>query len=151
MICVALYLCDASFVSPIAWLANRCTLVCAAFGFAAIFVHLERRQPEPSTPSWLLRAGLGLECALLVGSMAAGEYGLGVVALLFALEAFGSSDPWPARARALLPAFAVAFVYLCIHSLGDYGTFGADVYADPLHSPRGWLKWLGLRLPMLAA
>ena len=31
-IAVALFACEAGFVSPIGWLANRCVLVCAAFG-----------------------------------------------------------------------------------------------------------------------
>ncbi len=50
----------------------------------------------------------------------------------------------------LVPTAVAAATYLGLHSLLDYGTFGADVYADPLHAPLGWLKWVKFRLPKLA-
>jgi hypothetical protein len=153
---VALFVCEAGFVSPLGWLANRCVLVCAAFGFAAIFVHLEWRRPDPSTPGWLRRGGPLIELGLLAASLAGGEYGLGVIAYLLAWEllvggrhATSLSDPWPMRALALIPAATATAIYLALHSLLDYGTFGADVYADPLSHPSGWLKWAKFRIPAL--
>jgi hypothetical protein len=155
---VALLVCDASFVSPLGWLANRCVIVSAAFGFAAIYVHLEWRRPEPSTPASLRRAGPAIELALLAASLAAGEYGLGIVAYLLAWEllvggrdATHPADGWAVRARALWPAMLAALSYLALHRLLGYGTFGADVYVDPLHAPRGWLRWANYRLPKLGA
>ncbi len=157
-IAVALFVCDSCFVSPLGWLANRCSIVCAVFGFAAIFIHLEWRRPDPATPSWLRRRGPWVELALLAACFGAGEYGFGIVAYLFAWElvdggrsASHSVDAWATRARALLPAVGVVMLYMAFHTLLDYGTFGADVYADPLHSPLGWLKWLKLRIPILAS
>lgn len=146
---VVLFACDSAFVSPIAWLANRCVLVCAASGFAAIFVHLEWRRPDPSTPAWLRRGGPLLELALLAGSLGGGEYGLGVIAYLFAWELFETGDAWTLRARALIPAAIAIGTYLLLHSVLDYGTFGADVYADPLSHPLGWWKWAKFRIPAL--
>ncbi|MFO7563626.1 MAG: hypothetical protein R6X02_13345 [Enhygromyxa sp.] len=153
---LALFVCEAGFVSPLGWLANRCVLICAAFGFAAIFVHLEWRRPDPSTPSWLRRGGPLIELGLLAASLAGGEYGLGVIAYLFAWEllvggrdATSLADPWLTRALALIPAATVTATYLALHSLLDYGTFGADVYADPLSHPSGWLKWAKFRIPAL--
>lgn len=150
-IAVALFVCDSCFVSPLGWVANRCSIVCAVFGFAAIFVHLEWRRPDPATPTWLRRRGPWLELVLLGLAFGAGEYGFGLVAYLFAWELLaGGRDAWTLRVRALIPAASVVLLYMAFHTLLDYGTFGADVYADPLHSPLGWLKWLKLRIPILA-
>lgn len=151
VIAVALFVCDSCFVSPLGWVANRCSIVCAVFGFLAIFVHLEWRRPDPATPTWLRGRGPWLELVLLAASFGAGEYGFGIVAYLFAWELLGvDRDAWLVRARALIPAASVVVLYMAFHTLLDYGTFGADVYADPLHSPLGWLKWLKLRIPILA-
>jgi hypothetical protein len=149
-IAVALFVCDSCFVSPLGWVANRCSIVCAVFGFLAIFVHLEWRRPEAGTPTWLRRRGPWIELMLLAACFGAGEYGFGVVCYLFAWELLAGGDAWAARARALIPASSVVVLYMAFHTLLDYGTFGADVYADPLHSPAGWFKWLKLRIPILA-
>ncbi|MFV8750524.1 hypothetical protein ACNOYE_08220 [Nannocystaceae bacterium ST9] len=156
-IAVALFVCDSCFVSPLGWIANRCSIVCALFGFLALYVHLEWRRPELATPAVLRRHGRWIELALLAACFGAGEYGFGVVAYLFAWEllaggrdAITSADGWASRARALIPATSVVVIYMAFHTLLDYGTFGADVYADPLHSPLGWFKWLKLRIPILA-
>ena len=156
VLAVVLFACDASFVAPLAWLANRCVLVSASLGFAAIFVHLEWRRPESATPLGLRRAGPVIELILLAASLAAGEYGLGVIAYLFAWELFVGgrdastpADRWAARAKALIPAVIAVTTYLAIHKLLDYGTSAADVYADPIHSPEVWLKWAKLRIPKL--
>lgn len=156
-IAVVLLVCDAAFVSPLGWLANRCVLVAAVFGFAALWVHLEWRRPEPGTPGWLRRWGPGIEGVLMCLSLGGGEYALGVFALVFAWELLdGSREAGGARARIVLglrvlaPSMVPVIAYLAIHKLLDYGTFGADVYADPINHPIGWLRWAKLRLPMLA-
>ena len=41
--------------------------------------------------------------------------------------------------------------YLIVHKLGGYGTFGAEVYADPFHTPMGYLRWASKRVPKLIA
>ncbi len=159
ILAVLLFACEAAFVSPLGWLANRCVLICATFGFAAIRVHLSWRAPDPSTPQWVKERGPMLEAGLIALCMCAGEYGLAIVAYVVAWEwlvggpAKTSADS-PARssrtrARALLPALVPMFLYLAVHKLLGYGTFGADVYADPVHSPLGWLRWATTRMPKL--
>jgi hypothetical protein len=157
VLAVAMLVCEAGFVSPLGWLANRCVLVAAAFGFAAIFVHIEWRRPDPETPNWLRRRGPIIEAALVLLSLGGGEYALGVFALLFGWELMvGSHEAsgWRARSRvamrALLPSLIPVVVYLAVHKLSAYGTFGADVYADPINHPLGWLRWAKLRIPTLA-
>ncbi|KIG16078.1 hypothetical protein DB30_04950 [Enhygromyxa salina] len=161
---VVLYACEAAFDSPLGWLANRCVLICAVFGFAAIWAHIEWRQPDPDTPTWLRRHGPVVELVLMTLCLAAGEYGLGVVVYVFAWELFaGPRDGVSERpsgptklqrlrssARALVPATIPVLGYLACHQLLGYGTIGADVYADPINSPRAWFEWAQLRLPKLA-
>lgn len=156
MLAVALLICEAAFVSPLGWLANRCVLVSAAFGFAVIFVHLEWRRPDPDTPSWLRRHGPWIELLSFALCLAGGEYGLGIAAYVLAWELFvggrsagAPADAWSVRARALLPVLTVLGAYMALHVGLGYGTFGADVYADPIHAPLGWFKWAKLRIPKL--
>ncbi|PRP93028.1 hypothetical protein ENSA5_45890 [Enhygromyxa salina] len=149
IITVLLYTCDAGLVSPLAWLANRCVLVCATFGFLAIWAHVEWRKPDPYSPAWLQRRGGVLVGVLMAASISAGEYGLGVLAYLVAWELFAGEGPARARARALVPALIPVALYLIAHKLLGYGTFGAEVYADPFHTPGGYLGWAVKRVPKL--
>ena len=153
---VALLVCEAGFVSPLGWLANRCVLVSAAFGFAAVYLHLEWRRPDPDTPAWLRRRGPWLELLALALSLAGGEYGLGAAAYILAWElvvgargAQARAEGWRIRARALLPTVGPLVAYLALHFGLGYGTVGAEVYADPVHAPLEWLEWARLRIPKL--
>ena len=157
LVVVGLYACEAAFVSPLGWLANRCVLICAAFGFAAIWVHIERRDPDPDTPQWLRTHGASIELVLVLLAAAGGEYGLGIIGyiaaweLLAARDERGQSESWSTRAKALLPALIATLIYAIAHKGLGYGTFGAEVYADPVNMPLGWWKWAKLRIPKLAA
>lgn len=151
---VALFACDAGVVLPLAWLANRCVLVCAAFGFLAFWVHLERRASDFRTPpgGWLRGPGLrgpAIEAALMALCLGAGEYGLAIVAYVLAWELLVA--PRSGRARALLPTLIPLALYLLAHELLGYGTFGAETYADPLHAPAAYLEAASERVPRLAS
>jgi len=143
------YACEAGTVSPLAWLANRCVLICMSFGMLALWVQLEWRRPRARTPALLRRYGGPIVAGLMSLSIAAGEYGLCVLAYLVAWELVANDAPLGDRARALIWAAAPVAAYLLIHKLLGYGTFGAEVYADPFHTPRGYLRWASKRLPKL--
>lgn len=149
IVAVLLYACDAGMVSPLAWLANRCVLICATFGFLAIWAHVEWRDPDPCAPAWIQRRGGVLVGVLMAASISAGEYGLGIVAYLGAWELCVGQGPAKQRLRALIPALVPVLLYLCVHKLLGYGTFGAEVYADPFHTPSGYAKWATTRIPQL--
>ncbi|PRP94589.1 hypothetical protein [Enhygromyxa salina] len=151
IVAVMLYACDAGMVSPLSWLANRCVLVCATFGFLTVWAHAQWRDPDPYTPSWMQRRGGVLVGVLMAACISAGEYGLSILAYLGAWELFVGEGPARQRARALIPALIPVFVYLLAHKLLGYGTFGAEVYADPFHSPTGYAKWATTRIPQLIA
>jgi hypothetical protein len=151
LLAVALFVCEAGLVSPLSWLANRCVLICASFGFMGLWAHIEWRAPREHTPAWLRRHGGLVVAAAMTGAIAAGEYGLAVFAYLVAWELFAGEGSATRRLRALLPALAPVLVYLAAHKLLGYGTFGAEVYADPVHAPRGYLEWAAKRVPKLIA
>jgi hypothetical protein len=151
VVAVALFVCEAGVISPLTWLANRCVLLCATFGFLAIWAHLEWRAPRTSTPAWRRRHGGWLVGGLMTACIASGEYGLGILAYLAAWELLLGPGSARARLRALLPALAPVIVYLFIHKLRGYGTSGAEVYADPFHTPLGYLDWASKRVPQLSS
>ncbi len=151
ILAVIFFVCEASVISPLTWLANRCVLLCATFGFLAIWAHLEWRTPEPSTPQWRRRHGGVLVGVLMTLCIASGEYGLAVLAYLGVWEWLLGPGTARERARALLPSLIPILIYLVIHKLRGYGTSGAEVYADPFHTPLGYLDWASKRVPQLAS
>lgn len=151
VLAVALFVCEAGVISPLTWLANRCVLLCATFGFLAIWAQLEWRTPQASTPAWRQRHGGLLVGGLMTACIASGEYGLGILAYLGAWELLLGPGSARTRLRALLPALVPVIVYLFIHKLRGYGTSGAEVYADPFHTPLGYLDWASKRVPQLTS
>jgi hypothetical protein len=151
VLAVALFVCEAGVISPLTWLANRCVLLCATFGFFAMWAHLEWRAPRASTPAWRRRYGAWLVGGLMTACIASGEYGLGILAYLGAWELLLGPGSARERLRALLPALVPVIVYLIIHKLRGYGTSGAEVYADPFHTPLGYLDWASKRVPQLSS
>ncbi|NVB42492.1 hypothetical protein G6O69_32010 [Pseudenhygromyxa sp. WMMC2535] len=147
LLAVLLYACEAGFVSPLGWLANRCVLVCATFGFAAFRVHLRWRRGEGGPK--MARFGPWLEGLLVALTMTGGEYGLAILPYILMWEVVMGEGDWRTRGRGLLPALIPTLAYLAVHKALGYGTFGADVYADPVHSPAGWFKWAVMRMPKL--
>jgi hypothetical protein len=151
VLAVVLFVCEAGVISPLTWLANRCVLLCATFGFLAIWAHLEWRTPRASTPAWRQRHGGVLVGILMTACIASGEYGLGILAYLGAWELLLGPGSARTRLRALVPALAPVIIYLFIHKLRGYGTSGAEVYADPFHTPLGYLDWASKRVPQLSS
>jgi hypothetical protein len=151
ILAVVLFACDAGLVIPLAWLANRCVLVSASFGLLGVWAHLRWR----ADASGLLgvrarRSMIALECVCMSAAMAAGEYGLLAVSYVLAWELVGvESGPISTHARALLPAFVPALIYLLLHQALDYGTFG-EAYADMFGAPSSWLPRASERAVKLA-
>lgn len=151
MLAVIFFVCEAGVISPLTWLANRCVLLCATFGFLAIWAHLEWRTPEPCTPAWRRRHGGLLVGASMTACIASGEYGLAVLAYLCVWEWLLGPGRARERLRALLPSLIPIVIYLIVHKLRGYGTSGAEVYADPFHTPLGYLDWASKRVPQLTS
>lgn len=144
---LVLFACDASVIWPLSWLANRCVLVSALFGFAALAVHLDWRGHAPHRwGPW----GPWIE-GLLVGlSFAAGEYAIAIVGFVGGIELF-SAGTKRERAKAMLPALIPFALYLLAHQVLAYGTFGTAAYVDPFEAPLDWAQAAGSRVPALAS
>jgi hypothetical protein len=119
---------------PLAWLANRETLLAITFGVSGLLV---LRRP--------LVAGACFVLAVLGG----GEYALafGGYVLAYALIA----RRVPVRERiAVVFAFALpALVYLAVRMKLGYGTVGSGFYTDPMREPLAFLDKTPWRLVAL--
>lgn len=120
---------DETFGWTVAWLANRCAMVAATFAFAALAVHLRRRDDPRPHLRWL-------EGGLWLLAFAAGEYALCGLAYALAFALVGRRDAWRERLAGLLPAGLAFVVFTLIYVAIDAGVSGASSYVDPLQHPR---------------
>jgi hypothetical protein len=132
---------------PLAWLANRSTLVAASFGVLGLCAHLHFRTTAAGTAR---RRYAALSALCFALSLAGGEYAFGTLAYLLAFEALGARDAWSSRLRALLPATLLAGLYLALRTTLGYGVGGSGLYVDP-SDPLGYLERVAIHVPVLAA
>ncbi|HKP64664.1 MAG TPA: hypothetical protein VJV78_48340 [Polyangiales bacterium] len=127
---------------PVAWPANRSTLVAGTFGFCALALHMSwRTQPT----RW--RRALGLLCCVL--ALAAGEYAFTAFAYLFAFEVLRRGATRASVWRGLWPVAAAGGIYLVIRQVLGYGIEGSGYYISPSGTPWVFLGALAWRLPVL--
>ncbi|MFO0605803.1 MAG: hypothetical protein U0324_21650 [Polyangiales bacterium] len=131
LLALALLALDESATVPIAWIANRASLLAGAFGLAAAGVLARTR--GRSDPRALALVALPASLAV-----AAGEYGLAVVGAAVAHELV--ADP---RARRegrgrLAAALAPCVLYVVAWKLLGHGARGTTAYVDPLSQPAAW-------------
>jgi hypothetical protein len=131
---LALALCalDESATVPIAWIANRASLLATACGLLAAGV-LARTRGR--------RDGRAIAAVALPSVLAvlAGEYGLAVLAGAVAHElAVDPAARGSGRSR-LVAAIAPGAVYVAAWKLLGYGARGSTAYVDPLSQPASWL------------
>ena len=124
------------------WLAGRHLLVAAVATLAGL--------------CWLTPRGdrvaprRGLAAAAFIVALAAGEAGLGGLALWAAYEALGQgNEPIQIRIRNALAPVVVGIAYLTVYRLAGGGILGGGVYVDPLTNPMGFARALVMRLPLL--
>jgi hypothetical protein len=127
---------------PASWLANRNTLIAAAFGIAAILVHDRWRRD-----GW--RPGAILGPLLLLISLLSAEAGVAVLAYIFAHAVF--LDPGVRRRRilAVAPYVAIVLLWRVTYTSLGYGTYGSGFYIDPGADPLGFAFAVVERAPLL--
>jgi hypothetical protein len=131
---------------PVAWVANRNTLVAAFFGLAALAAHVRAYDPQQK-PSWLARIGAPL---LLGLALYAGESALAAVVFLVTYEAVLSGRSRSESLRVLAPYGLALVAWAIPYKLGHYGaSFG--VYVDPFRDPGTFLGAAFVRWPLLMA
>jgi hypothetical protein len=128
---------------PLAWLANRATLIALALGTLAL----------PCYAGW--RSERRLRDALLGGGLFAlaflggGEYALAFGGYIVSIEAVRRGDPFARRVSGLLPFAVPAVAYLAVRRAGGYGSRGSGFYTDPLHDLSAFLADAPMRAASL--
>ncbi|MDH5673335.1 MAG: hypothetical protein OEZ06_14370 [Myxococcales bacterium] len=126
---------------PLAWVANRSTLVATALATAALWAHVRRRQT--GAPS-----GGALASVLLALALTAGEYALCALPYFFAFELCRRDESRTTRLRALAPMLLLTSTYAIVRSALGYGTHASGLYMSPLGQP---LDFLQSALPRMGA
>jgi len=139
---LVLFTLDEAHGVPLGWLANRSTLVAAAFGVLALLAHVHAH--ERKRRSWL-----ALSCLLWALALASGEYAFGLLVYLLAYEVLVVRDPLRTRLARLLPAGTLAAVYVGLRAQLGHGVAGSGMYIGP-GEPLRYLVEAGARIAALA-
>lgn len=124
-----LFAMDDAHHGPIAWIANRNSLIACAFGFGSLLCHDHWRRHGS-------RAAALLAAVLFALSLLSAEFGLGVLAYLFAYAYF--LDPAPTfrrRMTSLLPYAAAFILWQSLYRALGFGTGNSGLYIDAMASP----------------
>ena len=117
---------------PLAWVANRETLVCLVFG--ALALGAQARWRDDRRPRDALFATAFFVLALLGG----GEYGLCFGGYVVAMD-LGRRESIGRRLSGWLPFVVPALAYLAVRGMLGYGTAASGFYSDPLREPGAFL------------
>ncbi|NMO13475.1 hypothetical protein HPC49_09550 [Pyxidicoccus fallax] len=137
-----LFAIDDSHAVPLGWWCNRNAMVSTLPALVGLWLHMEWREHGRK---WAAPLSL---VALAVG-LTGGETALGVFAYVLAYEVLGAKGPWRQRLLGVAPAAVLALVYLAIYKKLGYGSFGSDLYVDPVAQPLAWLKVAAVRIPAM--
>jgi hypothetical protein len=117
---------------PLAWLANRETLISLAFGALALTANARWREDRRSRDG--LIAALFFAFALLGG----GEYALCFGGYVLGVDVV-RRESLLRRITGWLPFLVPAIVYLAVRGSLGYGTAGSGYYSDPIRDPADFL------------
>jgi len=142
MLALALFALDDVRAAPVGWIANRNALIAVALGLATLIGHDAWRRRRWS-------AGLPLALLAFSAGLMAGELAVVALGYLFAFALFLDRGRPATRVASLLPYGAVTAIYLVVHRMLGYGTYGSDVYVDPSSHPLGFARAVLERVPIL--
>jgi hypothetical protein len=130
---------DDSHWMPVAWLANRNSLLSTTLGMLGLLLHLKWRED-----GW--RPGAVLSPLACAAALCGGEAALGAIGFIVMYELLNvKGEPWPRRVAALGPLAFVGVLYVVAYRVGDYGTTSSTIYLDPLREPALFLAALPQR------
>jgi hypothetical protein len=143
-----LFLLDESHIFPVAWIANRHSLIAGTFGLLGLAAHLRWCQA-----GW--RPGWVLSMVMFALAFMSGEMALGIMAyvLAHALLWDGRKPPdesadqpngvpsptWQWRLVHALPVVAVTATWACVYKQNGFGGRGMGSYIDPTSDPGTYL------------
>ncbi|MEW5740388.1 MAG: hypothetical protein AB1938_15775 [Myxococcota bacterium] len=134
-----LFAVDRSHVMPLAWLANRNSLVATGLVAWGLVGHLAWRQDGK-------RWGLVLSVLSWSAALCAAEAALGALAYVPAYELLGHDDTRRARLKALIPVTLVGLSFIVVYRLTGSGAWGGATYIDPVQEPLVYLSNAPARL-----
>ena len=118
---------------PLAWVANRETLVSLVFGALALVAQSrwrDARRPRDGAVAALLFA---------VSLLGGGEYALCFGGYVLAMDVV-LRESVPRRIVGWAPFLVPALAYLAVRGVLGYGTAGSGFYSDPLSDPGAFLS-----------
>lgn len=131
---------------PIAWVANRNSLVAGVFALAALGAHDAAAKDRRA----ITRASLG--SALLLGlALGAGESALAISGYFVAYLLFLDGRALRARLASLAPHAIVFVVWASVYRAGGYGAHGSGMYVEPSRDPLAFGAAVARHLPLLVA
>jgi len=132
LLALALLCLDEAPTVPVAWIANRASLLATAFGLLGGGVLARTRGRRDAR-------AVAAVASLFALSVLAGEYGLAVTGAAVAFELVADPAAWRTGRARLAAAVAPGVLYLLAWKLLGYGARGSSVYVDPLSQPGAWL------------
>lgn len=129
---------------PVAWLANRNSMVALFFGVSTLLVHDRWRSDR-----WAPGAFLGP--VFLVMGFLAGEAALATCAYLFSYMFFIDKDTVFKRLLSMVPYGVIFVLWALIYKIEGFGSHGSGMYINPMSDPGIFINALLDRLPILLA
>lgn len=142
ILALALFALDDVRAIPVAWIANRNALIAVCFGLTTLVGHEAWRRR-----GWT--AGLPLAMAAYTAGLLSGELAVVTLGYLLAFALFQDRGRPAARVVSLLPYGVVTGIWLIVHRVLGFGTYGSDVYVDPGSHPLGFARAVVERVPIL--
>lgn len=137
-----LYSVDAAHSMPIAFLANRNSLIAAFLGVLCLSAHDRWRRHD-----W--RAGAVIAPLLLALALLAKEEAIAICAYLAAFAICIDAASWRRRVATLIPYALVVIVWRIAWVYLGYGVSRLGLYVDPLEEPARFAVALIQRAPLL--
>lgn len=145
-VAIASFAVDETMTWMVAWLANRCALVCTVFAFTALWVHIRAARD----PKAFRGRGSMLELLLWIGAFAGGEYAVGGVAYLGAFMLLGDTRSRKTRIVSMWPAAVALLAFVTAYIVLGGGVYGGTTYVDPFRETGQFFRVMGHRVPRMA-
>ena len=126
----------------VSWIAGRNTVIAAALGLLALWLHHRWRVRRDVRAAWLAPP-------LLLLALLAAEGAIAVCGYLLAYAGYVDRAELRARLCSLLPAAAVVLLWLLPYQALGHGVSGSGLYASPLSEPIAFVGQLAVQGPIL--
>ena len=137
-----LFAIDDSHAGPVAFLANRHTLLAVFWGVITLWSFDHWRK------SGLWRWG-GFSCLAFLIGLLSSEGGIAIIAFLLSYLLFLDAKPLSQKWAALLPYSVLILGWRLLYNYLGYGAIGNELYVDPIREPWFFVLCAIERVPIL--